>query len=221
MNYTTLTRVKLVLGANEDTDDVLIGEKIAEASRTIDTTLCHAEADYFKAETVTAEEVRGIVTRDGVIVCWPKKVIVNSVSAFAYRYSPRESWAVVESSAIAITNHRQVSAWGSGARANTPVFVRVTYAGGYGTETPATEEVIADPQAIPPIEGVPATPATITGLPDDVIDMATVLAVRFYKEEKGGLTDAIGVADFGTMQYTRALPARVVEMAKPYVRIIA
>lgn len=201
MNYTTLAKVKLALGAAETTDDTRLAQIIDEVSRTIDTTICKAEADYFKAETVTAEVVNGIITKDGAIVCWPKKVIVNSVSSFEYRLSPRTPWIEVDTTAVTISNRRQVTAWGVAGIRSVPVFVRLTYAGGYGTES--------------------GSPATITGMPAEVVDAATVLSVRFYKEEKSGLGDTIGVAELGTLQYTKAIPVRVDAMLNPYKRIVA
>lgn len=60
-----------------------------------------------------------------------------------------------------------------------------------------------------------------TTLPADLVNIATLLAVRFYREIKSGLTDSIGVAELGTLQYTKALPARMVEMLKPYARKVA
>lgn len=198
MNYTTLAKVKAVLGALKVTDDTMIQNKITEASRSFDVTVCHAPADYFKLETVTNETIKGIVTKDGAIVCWPKKVIVNSVAKFEYRFSPLLPWVEANPDAVTISNTRQVTAWSVAGSRSVPCFVRITYSGGYGTET---------------------TPfVTIIGMPEDVVDAVTVLAVRFYKEEKSGLTDAIGVAELGTMQYTKAIPSRVREMADPYKR---
>lgn len=55
-------------------------------------------------------------------------------------------------------------------------------------------------------------------LPADLKNVATLLTVRFYRELKSGVTDSIGVAELGTLQYTKALPVRMVEMLKPYVR---
>ncbi len=57
-------------------------------------------------------------------------------------------------------------------------------------------------------------------LPDDLVNAAVLLAVRFYKEIKSGLTDSIGVAELGTLQYTKALPARVAEMLRSYKRMV-
>lgn len=200
MNYTTLAKVKAAFGAEETTDDDMLKAKITEASRAWDTTLCKAEADYFKLETVTNEVLKGLITKDGDIVTWAKKVIVNSVTKFEYRFSPRTDWVTADLSAVVINNHRQVTAYGIAGLRSVPCWVRLTYSGGYGTE---------------------ATPyVSLTGMPEDVINAVTVLAVRFYKEEKSGLTDAIGVAELGTLQYTKAIPERVFEMARPYRRLV-
>lgn len=199
MNYTTLAKVRAALGAGTVTDDALLQVKITEASRAIDR-LCGAPDNYFMAETVAGERCNGLITSAAVIICLLQKAVVASVTSFAYRFSPLEEWKDVDVDAVVVTNGRQVSAYGQ----VTPYgkcFVRVSYLGGYGTETGTTV-------------------FTITGLPEDIINAATVLAVRFYKEEKSGLTDAIGVAELGMMQYTKAIPVRVVEMMKPYKRIL-
>ncbi len=57
-------------------------------------------------------------------------------------------------------------------------------------------------------------------LPDDLVNAATLLSVRFYREIKSGLGDAIGVAELGTLTYTKAFPVRLVEMLKPYRRLL-
>ncbi len=57
-------------------------------------------------------------------------------------------------------------------------------------------------------------------LPDDLVNVATLLSVRFYKEVKSGLSDSIGVAELGMLQYTKAFPERVVAMLKPYKRVV-
>lgn len=205
MNYTTLTQVKRALGANETTDDTMLSEKIAEASRVIDTTICKAPKDYFMLENVEDELLKGFINQDGAILCWPKKAIVNSVAKFEYRLSPRNDWLTVDAAAVTISNNRQVTAWGVVSR-SVPCFVRLNYSGGYGTE----EWTIGENPV-----------ATITGLPADINNAATVLAVRFYKEEKSGLTDAIGVAELGELVYTKAIPVRVERMCEPYRRTVA
>ncbi|MCX6057744.1 MAG: hypothetical protein NTW69_06305 [Chloroflexi bacterium] len=198
MNYTTLAKVRAALGAETVTDDTLLQVKITEASRAIDR-LCSAPDNYFMAESVTGELCNGLIAADGVIIAFLKKAIVNSVSSFEYRKSPKDAWIKVDADALVILNKHQVAIYGEAVHQG-KCFTRVSYNGGYGTEA--------------------GTPSVITGLSEDIINAATVLTVRFYKEEKTGLTDAIGVAELGTMQYTKAMPTRVVEMMNPYKRII-
>lgn len=205
MNYTTLAWVKSVLGAEEATDDDLLAQKISEASRMIDTTLCHAPKDYFMQEDVENENVRGIISTEGIIYCWPKKAIVNSVLLFEYRLNPAQDWQLVDARNVEVVNDRQVKAWNIGNK-SVGCRVRISYNGGYGTETWSTDD--------PPV-------ATIEGLPEEIVEAATLLTVRLYKEEKSGLTDSIGVAELGTLQYTKAFPTRARELVAPYSRKIA
>jgi hypothetical protein len=198
MNYTTLAKVKAALGGEKVTDDALLQVKITEASRAIDR-LCSAPDSYFMAESVTGELCNGLVASDGVMICFPQKAVVNSVTSFEYRNTPKDIWLTAAADSIVIQNKYMVSVYGEAIRKG-KCFIRLSYNGGYGAES--------------------GSPAVITGLPEDIINAATVLAVRFYKEEKTGLSDAIGVADLGVMQYTKAFPVRVVEMMKPYKRIL-
>lgn len=198
MNYTTLVKVRAALGAETVTDDALLVVKITEASRAIDR-LCSAPDNYFLREDLAAQLLGGIAARNGVVICFPPKSVINSVASFEYRFTPRESWQSVETEYLSI-HPQQVSAYAEEAKTG-KCQIRISYNGGYGTES--------------------GSPAVITGLPEDIINAATVLTVRFYREEKSGLTDAIGVAELGTMQYTKAMPARVIEMMKPYKRIFS
>ena len=61
--------------------------------------------------------------------------------------------------------------------------------------------------------------ATLGELPPDLVEAATVLAVRLYREVKSGLTDTIGVAELGMLAYTKAWPVRVTEMLQPWKRV--
>jgi hypothetical protein len=58
----------------------------------------------------------------------------------------------------------------------------------------------------------------VEDLPADLIELATLLAARFYKEAETGLNDAIGVAELGTLIYTKAWPIRFVAMLEPFIR---
>lgn len=218
MNYTTLEKVKSALGGETNTDDALLEEKIAEASRAIDR-LCAAPDNYFELTEVANETGSGLITHDGRIVYLVKKPIVVSVTAVAYRLTPLDAWTDIDPACVSVLNSRQIVAYGVVAR-QASCQVKVSYEGGYGAEEPATPADPGDPEGDPPVEPTPRVPAIIEGLPADIINAATVLSIRFYKEEKSGLTDAIGVAELGTMQYTKALPARVTEMLRPYKRIL-
>jgi hypothetical protein len=61
---------------------------------------------------------------------------------------------------------------------------------------------------------------TFDNLPADLVEAATVLAARYYREAEGGLTDAMGIVEIGQLVYTKALPARVADMLKPFKRKI-
>lgn len=202
MNYTTLAKVKAALGAEEVADDDILQQKIEEASRMLDMTICHAPADFFKLETVTNAVIPGRIDAEGNVLCWPAKAVVNSVASFSYRFSPLQQYVVVDPTHVVIEAGRQLKAF-AGASVRGRVSVMVTFSGGYGTETWSSGQT--------PV-------ATIAGLPADLVDAATVLSVRLYKEEKGGLSDAIGVAELGTMTYTKAIPQRVIKIGEVYGR---
>lgn len=199
MEYTTLDAVKAVLDAQEATDDDELGDAIDAASRTIDrycTGVDDPESDnYFELSTVTDEVIQGQVDALGRIVCWPRKPKVASVSAFAYRASPLDSWVTVDSAYLEIKSGA-VLAWLS-LQKRRELQVKLTYSGGFAV--------------------VP------TGLPADLRKAATTMAVRLYKEDKTGLSDAIGVAELTGGQgflYTKAMPVRVKVTLAPFRRIV-
>ncbi len=189
-DYTTLTSVKLAIGSSQTTDDTLLSALITQASRAIDRycTGTVVSNNYFARETLTDILMSGIVSKDGMLLCYPCKAVVESVSALAYRSTPQETWQEIDPSKIEIGGYR-VSA--AGVSAVGVVRVKISFVGGFDL------------------------------LPDDLVNAATLLAVRFYREVKSGLGDSIGVAELGTLTYTKALPARVIEMLKPYKRVIA
>jgi hypothetical protein len=41
-----------------------------------------------------------------------------------------------------------------------------------------------------------------------------------YRENKTGLTDLVGVTDFGTAVYTKAAPVRLLDWIKTYKRVV-
>lgn len=192
MDYTTIENVKQVLGADTDTDDLLLARLITEASRAIDRVCSRSSrADhYFELIEVENELLMGDVDVQGRILCRPMKPLVVSVANAEYRASPMETWQTVQADRISINGYAILLWLGIAGRGKKQV--RLTYTGG----------LASSPE----------------GLPADIVNAADVLAVRFYKEIKSGLTDAIGVAELGEMVYTKAFPSRVLEMLKPYSR---
>ena len=194
MDYTTSVRVKLALGANETADDTLLASLVTAVSRSMDRKMTGRStvSDYLKQETISNETMRGLVNKDGCILAMPCKPLITAVTAFAYRWAPNLDWTSVEVGYVAIEGYR-LTAFTNLTRGMP--FVKISYSGGFATTTDA--------------------------LPADILDIADLLAVRYYKEIKSGLGDAIGVAELGQLIYTKAWPVRVVEMLKPYFRRIA
>lgn len=194
MDYTDIPRVRGALGAQENVDDAILEGKITEASRTLDQVAVGLGvsnvADYFQYQASIVEDLRAIINSDGQMVCYPRKPEVTGVGSFQYRATPLQSWLSVNVAHVEYFNG-VVQAWGPFPRGR--YTVRLDYSGGLG--------------------------ATLDDLPADLINAATVMAVRLYREEKSGLTDTIGVAELGTLQYTAALPTRVVKMMQPYRRM--
>jgi hypothetical protein len=196
MDYTTVAQVKAALGTTEVADDAILATTITAASRAIDkhcTGAVQAADNYFELGNVANEQIWGVVDQNGALVCWPRKPIITAISALSYRASPREDWTAVNLSWLNIDGG-QVAAW-LGLADRSPRWVKISYTGG-----------LADSAA---------------SLPADLIEAATVLTIRFYRESKSGLTDTIGVAELGMLIYTKALPIRVVEMLRPYKRVVS
>lgn len=191
MDYTTTALVKTALGTSASTDDTQIAKLVTAVSRAMDRKMAGAinSADYLKSETVSSELGRGQAGSDGIILYFPRKPLVTAVTAFAYRFGPLESWLTVNVVGVAVDGAR-MQAYAYCGRGKP--FVMTSYTGG-----------LASSQA---------------NLPEDIIEAATVLTVRYYKEVKSGLADTIGVAELGTLIYTKAWPIRVLDMLEPYKR---
>ncbi len=194
MNYTTLDRVKLALDAEEDTDDTLIEDIIIPSvSRAIDRHCAGRVGvdDYFALGDVVNEKSRCIISNDGVMYIWVQKPVVNTLLSINYRPTPQSEYTALD------IDYAEIDGYGIRVPlegyANKRVAIKVSYNGGF-----------AD---------------TVENLPADILEVADILAVRFYKERKSGMNDTIGIAELGTLSYTKALPVRVVEMLKPYKRI--
>lgn len=192
MDYTDLARVKRALGNTETTEDTLLTELITRASRAIDHKCANKFAtDYFQMAAVGGEILYNAqVDVQGRLLCWPHTPAVQAIAALSYRTSPQDSWRDVDVSLVEFQGCR-VTAWLSLPRRQHTV--TISYTGGLG--------------------------ATVDDLPADLVEAATVLAVRFYREVKTGLGDTIGVAELGMLQYTKAWPVRVLDMLRPYTRV--
>jgi hypothetical protein len=197
MLYTTIEAFKQAL----DTETA-VAAKVAElnatmesVSRSIDrycTGQPYGSDNYFELDDVVDELLPGQIDSTGNILCYPRKPKVTAVSAISYRLKPADQWTEIPEENVTITN--AVKLWvGSGLRQG-PVLLQLSYTGGLSS--------------------------TSVSLPADFRDAATVLSVRFYKEVKSGLGDSIGVAELGTMVYTKAWPERVRAMLQPYVRTV-
>lgn len=202
MDYTTKARVKLeAIKTSSTTDDTLMDALITSASRAIDRRVTGTvEGDnYFELEDITDELLNGVVDKQGNIVCAPHKPIVNSVASLSYRWNPTLDWTTAATANLVADNQFAI-AWLEGAfGVNTrpltvpgKVFVKISYNGGIA--------------------------ATVADLPGDIVELATLLTARLYREAESGLADVIGVAEIGQLMYTKAWPVRFVEMLRPYER---
>lgn len=193
MDYTTIDLVKQAMLGTEGTEDDLLARLVAAASRAIDHHCANERAtDYFKSETLTDEVITGQLTPQGVLHCWPHKSLVDSVSELSWRSRPGASWNTVDTDKLAI-NGNLVQGWLETRQPVGRIQVQISYTGGLAEDT-------AD-------------------LPADLVEATTLLTVRYYKEAQSGLSDSIGVAELGTLMYTKAWPIRVLEMLKPYKRV--
>ncbi len=196
MDYTTLARVRTALGSSETAADAQLSAIITAASRVIDRHLSGAvlSDDYLKQESVSGETLTGLVDKDGRILCHAHKPVVTAVTAAAYRLSPLEGWLSVDTAEQVTCEGYAVTLWTALAGVRGKVFVQLSYTGGLAAST--------------------------ASLPADILDAADVLSVRLYREVKTGLQDSIGVAELGTLMYTKAFPIRVTKMLEPHKRVV-
>jgi uncharacterized phiE125 gp8 family phage protein len=195
MDYTSATRVKSALKITGTGEDTLLATLVTAASRAIDRKSTGAQAtdaaDYFTLETVSGETLRAFVGHDAVIRVWPHKAVITAVSSLSYRQTPLEDWTSVDTDRI-MMDGGQVMAWPTETLLPGTYYVQLSYTGGYADD--------------------------VENLPADLVEAATVLAARYYRENETGLTDAVGIAEIGQMVYTKAMPARVLDMLRPFER---
>jgi hypothetical protein len=187
MDYTTLTLVKQAMDSKENTEDAVLSDFIVKASRYLDK-LCTSQsnvADYFKREDVVDEVLtNGVVDWAGRLAIFPHKPIINSIASLSYRYSLRDPYIVGDINFVSL--EQEMAVFEGNLTYSDRIYTKISYNGGLG--------------------------ATTTDLPGDLIDLATTMTVRLYKEARSGLGDSIGVAELGMLVYTKAFPQRVLEM---------
>lgn len=200
MLYTCRENVKDALQIKGTVTDALLDRLIEAGSRAVDLVVTGTPLgqNYFEQAVVSNEKLRGIVDVEGSILCWPHKSPIAAVTGFSWRQNPISGWTYVDLASNAelaeVVGPYAVKVWAQlGFRPNA-VQVCLNYSGGFGA---ATDD-----------------------LPADLVELATLLAGRFYREDEGGLTDAIGVAEIGSVIYTRALPQRFEKMIQNYKRIV-
>lgn len=191
-----MATVQQELRTQKNTDDQILQRVITAASRAIDRK-CTGVPDavnYFMLETVTGERLNGQVDYMGQsILTYPHKPIITAVSAFAYQQNITTLAYSVDPSRIDLDGPK-MQAYPTGMPVDFPSRCRIitTYTGGLSGSTAA--------------------------LPDDLQDACAMLAIRYYREEESGLSDAVGVAELAQMIYTKAWPVRVIEGLQPYIR---
>jgi hypothetical protein len=190
MDYTSLALVKqeIISGGVPSISsqfDALITRLISAASADIEEYCTQTRqpncANYFKSESVADEILRGIAyVPDGNFVIWPHKPYISSVSAISYRVNPTHQWETADVNNVEIQG-TSVLVWEGGP--SDQFQVKVSYVGGLG--------------------------ADLASLPASLIEAATVLAARYFKEASTGLPDTIGLSDIGVLTYSKTMPIRV------------
>ena len=141
-------------------------------------------------EDVANEYLTNGVIGNGSLTVYPHKSVVNSVASLSFKYHLKDAWTIAD---LASVSPEGDSVYYEGRLPyQERVYVQISYNGGLATTQP--------------------------DLPEDFIDLATMIAVRLYKEARGNYTDAIGIAELGTMIYTKAFPARFLEILPMYQR---
>jgi hypothetical protein len=199
MDYTTLTEVKTAMDAQDAAAaGAILPDFITKASRYLDV-LCTSQpglSDYFTQETITDEVLtNGRIDFAGRLWVYPHKPTIKNVASLQYRYSMAESYKDADLTRIALFPETILYEGGLPPAIDEMIYVKVSYTGGYATTT--------------------------AGLPRDFVHLATIMTVRLFKEVRSGLGDSIGVAELGTMIYTKAFPQQVIDMLNvaQYARI--
>lgn len=195
MLYSTLEQLKATLdikAADGDPADDLLLMAIDYGSRLLDLMVAGPNGQDFFAETSFTDAIlSGILAADSSLQAWPRLYPITAVTAMAWRYNPLGEWQPLTS--FEVVDKKKLVGWGAIGEVGR-VSVRASFAGGG---------------------------ADITDLPPGVNEVANLLSARIYREYGTQLTDAMGIAELGTLVYTSALPARAVNTIKFYKSPVA
>lgn len=195
MDYTDLARVKSAMDSKEVAEDLTLSDYITRASRIVDrlTVGISGVSNYFAEEDIVDEVLtNGVIDYANVLTVFPHKPLIKSVLSISYRYGMTYQWIPGNPERI-FTQLDTLTYEGGCLPYIERLYVKLSYTGGFGK--------------------------TVDTLPDDLVDITTLMAIRLFKEERSGLGDSIGVAELGTLQYTKAFPIRVLSTLQMYARI--
>jgi hypothetical protein len=198
MNYTDATKMKNAMGGKEAVQDDLLTRFAEIASRDIDHICAQTSSmdceNYFFLQTIVGEFLTNAkIDENGHLVCYPHKSQVLSASSVSFATIP-SSFISVDPSLI-VTKPHAVEVWGDYSEfRGKPLLVTVNYVGGMAT--------------------------SIDELSDTLVDIATVIAIRKYKEERSGMSDVVGVVELGTVQYSKAMPANAEYGLVQFMRVV-
>jgi hypothetical protein len=198
LNYTDAITIRNAMGGQENAQDTLLEKFAGIASRSVDH-ICAQTGDpgcigYFALEPVTGESLtNAVIDQFGHLVCYPHKSSVRSVASLAYAAEPDLTPIPVPTDLVVVRGHA-VEAWlDLSSLRGRPLLVTLSYTGGMAS--------------------------SLQGLDPILVDCATVLAIRKYKEERSGMSDVVGVVELGTITYTEGIPASVVRDLTPFRRV--
>ncbi len=187
------------MGGTETIQDTLLEKFAGIASRSVDH-MCAQTGDetcnnYFLLEDVVNEVLtNAVIDNFGHLVCYPHKSSIKSVSALSYSVDLAGA-AIPISVDTVVVKPRAVEVWGGdfSSLRGKPILVTISYRGGMA--------------------------ASLASLDPLLVDAATVLAIRKYKEERSGMSDVVGVVELGTITYTQGIPASVVRDLRSFQRV--
>ena len=171
-----------------------------------------ASDDYFQQADVAGEILQAALDNHGELSCWPHKPRIRSVAAMAWRANALDTWHTLDVTGVRILGPRVKLTSNAGITPGSPIsgLVRAQWAGAATAGQPGQVEV--------QISYNGGLGTDMAGLPGDFVVAVTDLVVRVYREERAGISDAIGVAEMGLLIYNKEIPVRISRQLRPYMR---